>query len=235
MKLFYIKTAISGILMMVSIMAIDCKNPDEYKPKGDSLIPPPPPPQLLTPPDSFVHMPFAGGSRLYISWEPLADAESYEIKFIPEKHQEWTISLDTNFLIQSWADTSLFDRYQWQVRAYSTKWEYYTAWSSPHHFEVSSRFAPPTPIFPPRDTVLYFDSLPTIITFQWSEVSGAQYYYLRLYEDTTFLFEIRVTANAEAVEIGKAGGYFWQVLAGSKHWEYDTGWSPLVRFLVSVK
>ncbi|MCX7995916.1 MAG: hypothetical protein N3A65_09150 [candidate division WOR-3 bacterium] len=209
-----------------------CKNPDKYRPDYDSLLPPPPPPLLLSPPDSFVHMPLVSGNRLLISWEHIEDAEIYEIHLIGENHPEWTIELDTNFLAQNWANIALFDKYTWKVRAYSQKWEYYTDWSKPRIFTVSHRFPPPIPLYPPGDTIFYTDSLPISINFEWSMVSGAQYYYLRATMDTTFLFEIRVTNNHETVFIEEPGIYYWQILAGSKHWEYDTGWSPAIRFTV---
>ncbi|MEO0122740.1 MAG: hypothetical protein ABIL69_01885 [candidate division WOR-3 bacterium] len=225
------------ILYFVSVILLiihsDCKNPDEYKPKGDSLLPPPAPPRLLTPPDSFVHMPF-GSPRLIISWENIEDAEIYEINFVAEKGRTWTLQLDTNALIQSWADTLLFDKYKWKVRAYSSKWDYYTNWSEEWHFEVNFRFLPPTPLFPKFDTSLYFDSLPAPITFHWTEVTNAQYYNIRLYRDTTYLFDYNVSTNSETIIIDTSGIYYWQVLAGNKNWQYDTGWSFKSRFRVFI-
>ena len=219
---------IKGIAVFVIILKLSinsyCKKPDENKPDGDTLLPPPPPPQLLTPPDSFVHMPF-GSPRLIISWESITEAEVYEINFVSEKSGEWTLKLDTSALIQNWADTTLFDKYKWKVRAYSSKWDYYTLWSEVWHFEVSARFDPPIPLYPPYDTILYFDSLPAPITFQCSEIPQAQYYYIKLFEDTTYLFDYRVNTNSETIILDAPGVYYWQVFAGNKNWQYNTEWS----------
>jgi len=223
------------LLMIIFILAInpDCKNPNDYRPKEDSLLPPPPPPRLLSPPDSFVHMPL-GSPRLIISWKSIEDAEIYEIHFVGEKGYEWTLQLDTNALIQRWADTVLFDKYKWKVRAYSSKWDYFTDWSVEWHFEVNFRFSPPTPLYSSYDTIFYFDSLPKPITLQWSEIAEAQYYYIRLFIDTTFLYDYRVNTNSETIILDSPGTYYWQVLAGNKNWQYNTDWSFKSRFRIII-
>ncbi|MEO0094576.1 MAG: hypothetical protein ABIL18_05960 [candidate division WOR-3 bacterium] len=208
-----------------------CKNPDEYNPDVDSLLPPPAPPNPLTPPDDFVHMP-NGTNRLLISWEHIEDAEIYEINFVGENHNEWKLKLDTTFIAQNWMNTNLFDKYTWKVRAYSSKWEYYTNWSEPWHFEVRFPFDPPAPLYPPNDTILYFDSLPAFITLQWTEITGAQFYYYRVFMDTTLLFECLTYTNYGTISIAMPGNYYWDVKAGSELWEFDTNWSVRYRFLV---
>ncbi|MGB9720923.1 MAG: hypothetical protein ACPL28_05525 [bacterium] len=213
----------------------NCKNPNEYKPPEDSLLPPPAPPELLTPPDSFIHMPFVGGNRLLISWEHIEGAETYEINIVGERTKEWTLQLDTNILTQNWADTSLIDKYTWKVRAYGSKWDYYTDWSVPRHFEVvRMRFAPPVLIYPPYDTVLFFDSLPANIDLTWSEVPKAQSYDYQVFLDETPIYENTVYTTHSVITIDSATVYTWGVRANSPLWEFPTNWAG-GRFSVQLR
>jgi len=223
------------LLIIIFILAInsDCSNPNDYKPKQDSLLPPPPPPHLLSPPDSFVHMPL-GDNRLLIFWERIEGATIYEVNFVGEKFGEWTVEIDTNFLNQNWYDPygKYNDKYVWKVRAYGPKWDYYTDWSEPRHFEVRDTFPAPRLLYPPNDTVLYFDSLPGIITLMWQEIPEARFYCLRVLYDSMPLFEHNVNQNYESVEIDSTGTYSWQVRAENPHWEFPTYWSFIFRFYV---
>jgi len=223
------------LLIIIFILAInsDCSNPNDYRPKQDSLLPPPPPPHLLSPPDSFVHMPL-GGNRLLIFWERIEGATIYEVNFVGEKFGEWTVEIDTNLLNQNWYDPygKYNDKYVWKVRAYGPKWDYYTDWSEPRHFEVRDTFPAPRLLYPPNDTVLYFDSLPGIITLMWQEIPEARFYCLRVLYDSMPLFEHNVNQNYESVEIDSTGTYSWQVRAENPHWEFPTYWSFIFRFYV---
>jgi len=214
----------------------NCKNPNEYKPPEDSLIPPPPPPKLLTPPDSFVHMPL-GYNRLLISWKPIEGATIYEVNFVGEKLGEWTVEIDTNFLNQNWYDLhgKYNDKYVFKVRAYGPKWDYYTYWSELRHFEVRDTFPAPRLLYPPNDTILYFDSLPSIITLMWQEIPEARFYCLMVLYDSMPIFEHNVNQNYELVEIDTTGTYSWQVRAENPHWEFPTHWSFIFRFYVTKR
>ncbi len=211
------------ILLLTIFFNPKCKDPNEYKPPVDSLLPPPPPPNLLTPVDSFVHMPL-GDNRLLISWEQIEGATIYEINFVAEILGEWTLQLDTNALSQNWF--GIKDKVVWKVRAYGPKWDYYTDWSAPRYFEiVRFPFSGPEVIYPPNGATLVFDSLPAEITLQWKKLSNAQYYDVNVFLDTTLIYENTLYDQHYTIIIDSATNYFWAVRAGSEKWEFPTSWS----------
>ncbi len=239
MKRYY-NNRISTIILFFTLVLIlsiksNCKSPDKYKPPQDSLLPPPSPPELLTPPDSFVHMPFVGGNRLLISWEHIDGAETYEINFVSEKHGEWTLQIDTNMLTQNWAETSRVDKYAWKVRAYGPEWDYYTDWSALRHFEVVMMpFNPPVLIYPPHDTIFYFDSLPANVDLIWSEVPRAHSYDYQVFLDGTIIYENTTNDTLTIISIDSATTYCWAVRANSPLWEFPTYWAGS-RFFVQLR
>lgn len=222
LKKILILTKVGLLFIIILSLAIitDCKDPNEYKP--DSLLPPPPPPLLLSPPDSFVHMPL-GYNRLSISWESIEDAELYEINFVGETTKTWTTVLDKNQLIQNWF--LVRDRFTWKARAYSSKWDYYTNWSTPRHFEVRDTFPSPTLLYPPHETTFVFDYLPANIYCLWDTIHGAQYYEIKVYYYNSLIYERRLTNNHDLIMVDTTGKYSWQVQAGSNLWEFNTGWA----------
>jgi len=236
MKNFYKQISVKIILLFIFTLVLtftpDCKNPNDNKPPEDSLLPPPEPPELLTPPDSFVHMPL-GNNRLFISWNHIEGAEIYEINFVNETMDEWTTQADTNFLNQNWFER--FGKFTWKVRAYGPAWEYFTDWSMPRHFEVRLPFDPPALLSPPNDTIFSFDSLPANINFQWSKINEARFYVIQIYIDTTLIYEITTKNVYETALIDSVATYYWQVRADNNHWEYPTGWSARKRFFVQLR
>lgn len=223
-----------GVILFLFVLFISlnliCKSPDDYKPEVDSLLPPPAPPVLLTPPDSFVHMPL-GWNKLFISWEAIPDVEFYEINFSGDSTPAWTLKIDTNFLNQNWFNQR--DRFIWKVRAYSPQWEYYTDWSTPRFFEVRDTFPPPELIYPPDDTLFIVDTLPADISLQWTEIPEAEFYEFHLYFDTLLLYELNLAVNYYIITVDTTGGYYWEVRANNRHWEFPTRWSSKNCFFVN--
>lgn len=217
-----------AILIFVLFMHLrfipNCKDPNTYKPPVDSLIPPPPPPVLLTPRDSFVHIP-KGYNRLFISWEILEGAEIYEISFVDlNTMKQWTYTFDTNYSAQNWLGN--YSRFTWRVRAYGPAWEYYSDWSMPRYFEVVAMpFEPPTLKYPPYDTIVYFDSLPVYIDLIWSEVSRAQSYDYQIFLAGNLIDENTVSATYTVFLVDSVATYYWWVRANSPLWEFPTGWA----------
>ncbi len=214
-----------------------CKDTKDLKPPEDTLLPPPAPPKLLSPSDSFVRMPTEATGRLLLTWEAIKDAKIYEIYFDGDTTDEWTVSTDTNFFslrLQGEPWEYMLDKFIWKVRANSSKWQYYTDWSEPRHFEIRLRPEPPHFIYPPNDTNLFFDTLPAELTLEWTVVQDEQFYDVKLLIDTFPYYVTTVQNNSCIIILDTTGTYYWQVRAGSKYWEYYTEWSALWRFSVTT-
>ncbi len=211
-------------LLITLIFTTNCKDPNTYKPPVDSLLPPPPPPELLTPPDSFIHIP-QGDNRLLISWEILEGAEIYEISFVDLNiMKEWSYTLKKNYIAQSWL--GYYSRFTWRVRAYGPTWEYYTDWSVPRYYEVVRKpLPPPALIYPPNDTIFYVDTLPANIEFIWSEVPKAKSYDYEVYLDGNIVYEYTLNTTHTVILIDSAATYNWCVRANTPLWEFPTGWA----------
>ncbi|MGQ9701542.1 MAG: hypothetical protein ACUVQT_03700 [bacterium] len=227
------KASLFFALLIHLVFVMHCKDPDNYKPPVDSLLPPPPPPELLTPPDSFIHMP-RGDNRLYISWKILEGAEIYEINFVDLNiMKQWTFTLDTNYISQNWY--GYYSRFTWRVRAYGPGWEYYTEWSAPRYYEVVKMpFEPPQLIYPPCDTTLYFDSLPAYIELIWSPVPGARFYDYQIFVTGQMIYENTTSTTNTVFLVDSPTSYSWCVRANSPLWEFPTNWA-LSRFLVQLR
>ena len=142
MKPFYLTLKILFLFTAILGMSLDsgCKNPEEYKPPEDSLIPPPAPPQLIIPNDSaFFSMTPGSNIDIYFEWSNITDADFYEIEFSDNptftnstRYKYYTHSATINF-------TEL-GKYFWHVRAYSPLWTWYTNWSETRYFLISSLF-----------------------------------------------------------------------------------------------
>lgn len=218
------KAILIFVLFMHLLFIPNCKDANIYKPPVDSLIPPPPPPVLLTPPDSFVHIP-QGGNRLYISWEIIEGADSYEINFVDLNiMKQWTYTLDTNYVAQNWLEC--YSRFTWRVRAYGPTWEYYTDWSMPRFFEVVAMpFEPPKLEYPPYDTIFYSDSLPVYIDLIWSEVPRARFYDYQVFINGNIIFQNTIYSTQDVILVDSVATYYWCVRANSPLWEFPTGWA----------
>ncbi len=212
------------ILLITLIFTINCKDPNTYKPPVDSLLPPPPPPELLTPPDSFIHIP-RYGNRLLFSWKSIEGAEFYEINYVDlNTMKEWSYKLKKDSIAQNWQ--GYYSRFTWRVRAYSPTWEYYTDWSPIRYYEVDSEpFDPPTLIYPPDDTIFYVETLPVNLQLIWSEVSRAKFYDVIVYFLGNIIYEYPVNTTHTVISIDSVATYNWCVRANSPLWEFPTDWA----------
>jgi hypothetical protein len=203
-----------------------CRDPTDYAPHHeDTRVPPPAPPELLAPPDSFVRMPSFGNMLLRFSWTALPDADLYEIRFKGDSFPEWIWREPENSFDLGITLPDMLDKYTWQVRGSSPLWNDWTAWSAERHFEIRNRPRPPTPISPPVGTVIYLDSMQVEARFQWSTAQDAQFYNLKVFLGTTLLYDLTIPATTRTLALADTGRHTWQVLAGSKHWEFSSWWS----------
>lgn len=217
-----IKTLSLFVFIIITGLNHDCKSPDEYKPE-DTLMPPPEPPELFTPIDSFVHMP-DGSNKLLFTWELIEDAEIYEIYYKGKKTKEWILQRDTNYIAQNWITVSP-DTFTWKVRAYNSKWQYYTDWSKSRQFEIRPKPGGPLLFYPPDDTVFTFDTFPADINFLWSSVQDEQYYEIRLLLDSIEIYSVTTPNTQTILTIDSSATYYWWVRACSKYWESPGWWS----------
>lgn len=224
---------LSVLIFMLVYYYPACKNPFDFEP-DDTLFIPPAAPRLLSPPDSFVRMP--GEARLLLTWEAVKDAEIYEIRIDGDTIEGWTIEYDTNAfsLRLDRTDGLILDRFTWKVRAGSGNWQYYTEWSKPGHFEVRLTPPPPELIYPPDETTFIFDSLPAEVDLEWAVDQDEQYYDINMLMDSFPYLETRVLTNSYSCVIDGAATYYWQVRAGSSHWESPSYWSELRKFTVAT-
>ena len=139
MKFSQSATGIMIISTIILLMGLNpgCKDPEDYKPPDEPLIPPPPPPQLLHPPNGNSYVWFEGFT-LEFDWNAIAYAELYETQIDTlDSFTSSNIYTSTdNNLVLSFDD---FDDYYWRVRAGSSSWQgWYTDWSETWSFIIMS-------------------------------------------------------------------------------------------------
>ena len=225
------------IVLMLIFTNVRCKNPNDYKPPEDTLNMPPAPPQLLSPIDYYVRMPDAPTGRLLFVWQSLKDAELYEIFFSGDSYGEWAVPYDTNCFslrLEKEPWQYMIDKFTWKVRTASAKWQCYTEWSAPRHFEVRFKPPPPESLSPSDSTDFILDSLPATIGFSWNIVQDEQYYDIEIILDSIPATETRVYNNSFQFVCTDTGTYSWHVRAGSQLWQYSTDWSDLWTFRVDI-
>jgi hypothetical protein len=118
-----------AIVIMFSHLPAGCKDPHDFEPELDSLIPPPEAPQLISPSDSagWVYIEALGPVLVDFNWTEVEGVEYYELQ----------LGVDTTF-----SDPSIYKiSYNnisiaflprivyWRVRAASSRWTWFTDWS----------------------------------------------------------------------------------------------------------
>ena len=126
---------VAGFLALILLSAnYGCKDPEEYNP-NEPLDPPPDPPTLIFPlPDTNL----CGGyyQGVFFDWNTVSGAEIYEIQV------DSNLTFTTSELFQigrpptyiglyRYAETAI---YYAMIRAASSSWSNYTAWSEPRRF-----------------------------------------------------------------------------------------------------
>ncbi len=134
------------LIILVIILCIDsiqgCRDPYDFEPPEDSLLPAPDPPQLLWPRDSiYYHLPNDTDSvHITFNWSTIEDIEFYE----------WEIDTSAIFSRTAWSRRTEYDTitfgftaddmftktYYWHVRAASDLWFWWTEWSETRTFII---------------------------------------------------------------------------------------------------
>ncbi|GAH01170.1 unnamed protein product [marine sediment metagenome] len=122
-----------------------CKDPYDYEPPEDILLPPPDPPQLLSPADSVWYI-LDYGEVVFIifNWDTIENVDMYEFEFDTSSsfgRTAWSelTPYDTITFV-FWPDTTDTVAYYWHVRAASDLWTWWTDWSEVRTFIIPQAF-----------------------------------------------------------------------------------------------
>lgn len=123
------KTRLISFLFLFAILVISmqCKNPFDQGPGDDDLLPPPGPPALISPANkSTIYDPWP--MAIQLEWSAVEGAEVYEVEVASDS--TFTGAKPVSAATPGYTYTIAHDDTSyWRVRAYSTKWEWYTEWS----------------------------------------------------------------------------------------------------------
>ncbi len=131
----FLKPISIAMFAFLIISGPNCRDPHEYEPPFDSLIPPPDAAQLISPVNNAVFSydiwkPYPNDIEMI--WTAVPGTQYYELKIdtdpnLPGKAERVE---DSTFIFA----VSANGKYYWQVRAYSRNWTWYTEWSEKRTF-----------------------------------------------------------------------------------------------------
>jgi len=143
----YLQSTIKGFLILsitaLFIINTGCKDPYEFAPEPDTLIPPPNPPRLVYPPDDtgyvLTNIPGLDVVQIEFIWNAIIDAEYYEFHISSEPTFNDTLTriyeLSYNTLDSIFTRSSTGDHF-WRVKASSPRWTWFTDWSEVRRFRI---------------------------------------------------------------------------------------------------
>lgn len=236
MKVFSVivkASTIVGVILLVNFNP-GCRDPHDFEPPEDSLVPPPAPPQHLAPAESTVFMVEGFPHTIHFEWSELVDANYYELEITVASFPPAIVPLDSTSWTLYIRDTHRLHDHTWRVHASSPRWTWFTDWSEPWHFDV--RFRPPGPelISPPQASTVYLDSLPNAVYLYWHPRSDETFYEVMVYKDTTLVYQDIVYDTIYWAYVDDTVQYLWQVRASSPKWEKYSYWSALWNFWVAL-
>lgn len=130
-----------SIILLTIGSDISCRNPYEFAPEFDSLMPPPPAPLLLHPIDDTLfreHVPY----EIVFEWSNIVGAQCY---FFQIAREDSTFSdelkikeFQTAVPCCTASIGTLRKFYYWRVRGYHKHWTWYTSWSDIWHLLIDS-------------------------------------------------------------------------------------------------
>jgi len=233
-----VKIAFLYVLSLAVYVQPSCKDPDEFEPSEDTLVPPPDPPQLVSPIDGFVVMIESAPADSYyeLKWTNLEQAESYQLEYTIGTFPPFIKTCAANVCTLWLSDTTnRICKHYWRVRASAPAWEWFTEWSEQWHLELRMRPHGPQHIAPPNDTIFYVDSLPFDIEVQWDTIQDEEFYEVVIFGDSLVYDQRIVYNNFYVVSVYDTAQYSWQVRAKSSYWQYYSYWSNLWFFRVSYQ
>lgn len=236
-KRIYVCAAMIALWVVVIIMLMPtCKDPDDYEPPEDSLIPAPDPPVPIAPENGYVYMFQLPPFHITTIFEMTAitDAESYEVEYTIDTFPPIILASETSMCtLFTWDTTYRRCNHYWRVRACSSLWEWFTEWSEERWFEMRQQPHGPQLLSPPDWTVFNTDTLPFVVEVQWQSIDDEEYYEIRAYQDTILLEQSYVDDTTYFLYLTECGQYSWQVRAGSRMWQYPSLWSDAWHFYIN--
>lgn len=218
---------IAACALLLTTSSIGCKDPSEYAPQEDTLIPPPGPPQLLAPIDHYVLMDssavpgYSFNIPVTLSWSTVEGAEAYVLELtIGDLPPIIKTTENTGWFLLIHDDATKLCDYMWRVRAGSTQWDGMTDWSEEWHFEARLRPFGPILLSPANFSLITADTLPASVELIWSTVSDEQFYSLKICKGAQLIDSITVYTTMFECLAEDTGTYSWQVWAGSPFWQY---------------
>jgi len=94
---------------------------------------------------------------------------------------------------------------------------------------------PPTLIYPPHDTVIWYeDPFPHTVILRWSNVEGAEFYHLQYAADSSMSLGSIMRADNNYYELifYDNATVYWRARAASSQWQWYTNWSEIRRLSV---
>ncbi|MGB3480218.1 MAG: hypothetical protein WBB67_13800, partial [bacterium] len=182
-----VKIALLYMLSFAVYVQPGCKDPDEFKPPEDTLVPPPDPPQLVSSVDGFVVMfeSVPADSYYELKWTTVEQAGGYQVEYTIDTFPPFIKTCAANVCTLWVSDTTnRICKHYWRVRASSSAWTWFTEWSEQWHLELRMRPYGPQHIAPPNNSIFYVDSLPFEIEVQWDTLQDEEFWEVVVFEDS---------------------------------------------------
>jgi hypothetical protein len=209
-------------VVLFTCLYTSCKDPNDFEPEFDSLIPPPDPPELLSPENGYVFMRL--GCYVRLEWAEIEQANLYFVEYQIDTFPAYVKQRDSTFY-DVIMDEYRYGIHTWRVKASSPYWEWMTDYSELWQFEL--RPWPPGPelISPEHNEIIYVDSFYSPVELVWDTVQDEEFYEYQVFKDTVLYAMDIVYANTCQIYIDDTTHYKWKVRCGSSKWEVDSRWS----------
>ncbi|HEX7320526.1 MAG TPA: hypothetical protein VF399_09255 [bacterium] len=229
-KIWFMLVVVSCVWMVIQP---GCRDPYDFEPPDDTLLPPPGAPITRHPPDRFVTMHMGSNYYITIDWDSVAGAEIYVVEITGETDDPQYFNLDSTALRFCILITDMLGHYQWRVCAGSSSWQGgYTEYSPLRNFEARAQPDGPVLVYPPNGVVFYLDSLSADLTLRWDTVQDEEFYELEVYHGVDTVENITTVQTSYILGLVNSGTYTWHVRANSRYWQYPGKWSSWYTFFV---
>jgi len=159
--------------------------------------------------------------EIELLWEPVENAEIYELELITEGLPANIIHcLDNSWYFVIHDDQTKLCEYIWRVRAGNSRWEAMTDWSEIWYFETRWRPFGPELLSPVNYALIIVDSLPSFVELMWDTVSDEEFYETKIFIDTILIDSNKIYNTLYNFLAEDTAVYWWQVRAGSSLWQH---------------
>ncbi len=213
-----------------------CRDPNDFEPPEDTLLPPPDAPIPRSPADNFVTMHTGKNYYVTMNWDSVAGAEIYVVEIAGDAGDPQYYHLDSTGLRFCILIADMLGHYQWRVCAGSSSWQGgYTEYSPLRNFEARAQPDGPVLVYPPDGVVFYLSSLPCDLTLRWDSVQDEEFYDLEVYQGADTVENGTSGLAYYTIALENQGTYTWHVRANSQYWQYPGNWSPWFTFFVVLR